>query len=238
MLPHAAALADLPLLAGLEPAAAMRLAPAFRPLVLDRGERLEPDGRTAILLDGPVRLLRALPDGRWLGLGMLEDGSLFGTLPFCERDESEQAEALASARGLSIAAADVERIAMHYPRVAANAAALVRRAHGGGQPAPRAARLRERALAPGRGPPGAGRPARPRHAARRARRPAPDARPAGRDGRYDARDADEGRRLAARRGHRRRRPQRDLDRRPATLEDVARGLRQMPGRGAQNATAA
>ena len=182
-----------------------------------RGDQLLGDGartESFLLARGAVRLVRAAPDGRVLGLGLLAEGSVFGHLPFAQVKAEERAEALAESRVLHVLTRDLERIAQGCPPVAAKLLAEVGTRLGDASerlvgvafqsvPARLASILLELADRYGRVTP-----------AWRAHRPAAHPRPARRARADDPRDAHEGRRLAARRGHRHVRAQRALDRRP------------------------
>jgi CRP-like cAMP-binding protein len=78
-----------------------------------------PGDRTLILAQGAVRLVRSAPDGRMLGMGLLGEGGVFGRLPHSEAPV-ERAEALAESRVLSIQTEHLERIAATHPSIAAN----------------------------------------------------------------------------------------------------------------------
>jgi CRP-like cAMP-binding protein len=121
----AALLADVTLFEGVAPADIARIAPLFSARTYARGEQIpvatgegEP-ARTSILAQGAVRLMRAAPDGRVLGVALLTEGGLFGHLPFAPEEPPERAEALTESRVLSIVAHDLERVAATYPSVAA-----------------------------------------------------------------------------------------------------------------------
>ncbi|HYZ79631.1 MAG TPA: Crp/Fnr family transcriptional regulator [Solirubrobacteraceae bacterium] len=115
-------LTDLPLFEGLASVDVARLANAFVVHTYPRGEEipLTADGpdRSLLLVDGAVRLMRAGPDGRLLGVGLLGDGGVFGRLPFSPPVDGERAEALDDSRVVTIAVRDLERIAVAHPSVA------------------------------------------------------------------------------------------------------------------------
>jgi len=123
------ALSDLPLFNDLDPSEVARVAPAFGARMFGRGDLIDQngsnDGRALLLVSGAVRLVRSGPEGRVVGIGLVEDGGLFGRLPFALTPATERAEALSAAHAVAVATRDLERIALAYPRVGANLAALV-----------------------------------------------------------------------------------------------------------------
>jgi CRP/FNR family transcriptional regulator len=124
MPPLFALLADLPLFEGVPPVDVARMAGAFSVRTYPRGEQIpvEVEGadRTLILARGAVRLMRAGPDGRLLGVGLLAEGAVFGCLPFSPPSPGERAETLDESRILSVGVHDLERVVAAYPSVAQN----------------------------------------------------------------------------------------------------------------------
>jgi CRP/FNR family cyclic AMP-dependent transcriptional regulator len=123
------ALTELPLFADVEHVDVARLTPAFSARVFGRGDMIDQnganDGRTLVLVSGAVRLVRTGPEGRVVGIGLVEEGGLFGRLPFAQSAATERGEALSPAHAVAVATRDLERIALAYPRVGANLAGLV-----------------------------------------------------------------------------------------------------------------
>jgi CRP/FNR family cyclic AMP-dependent transcriptional regulator len=116
-------LADVPLFEGVAPTDVARVASAFTARTYARGEAVDVSAngrRTLILAQGAVRLVRSGPDQRFLGVGLLAEGGLFGQLPFTSTPPAESAETLIESRVLLVQTSDLERIAGAYPVVAAN----------------------------------------------------------------------------------------------------------------------
>lgn len=121
-------LADVPLFEGVASADIARIAGAFSARTYARGEGIgaaATAGRTLILAQGAVRLVRSGPDQRFLGVGLLAEGGLFGQLPFMSTPPFESAEALTESRVLLVPTGDLERISCAYPVVAGNLLAEV-----------------------------------------------------------------------------------------------------------------
>ncbi len=121
------AISETPIFEGLPPERVGRVAAIFTVRTYERGEQIlgphDPTDRTFVMAAGTARSSRSAADGRAIAVGLLDPGDVFGRLPFSEGTVEERVEALDRCVVLRAAAGDVERLLLDEPAIAVAALA-------------------------------------------------------------------------------------------------------------------
>jgi CRP/FNR family transcriptional regulator len=115
-------LGGLALFDGVDPAHLTRIAPIFTARTFERGEQMlganDTQARTAIMVAGTARASRVTADGRSIAVALIDTGDLYGRLPFDEHPTGERIDALERCTVLRSSTADFEALLVAEPTVA------------------------------------------------------------------------------------------------------------------------
>jgi CRP-like cAMP-binding protein len=115
-------LAETPILEDVAADHLPRIAPIFSARTYERGEQVlgahDPRDRTYVIATGAARVSRTAPDGRSIAVALVDGGDVFGRLPFDDAPAEERVDALERCTVLRAAAADFERLLETEPTVA------------------------------------------------------------------------------------------------------------------------